>query len=185
LATDFTLPADKLPLREGRIHFMRRVNPDGTVRVLNGNWAVPRFDLARGVWVTITFRTTGALLTIFDAAPDVEERECLATYAFPLQEAVLPQSTTLDAQPATAHVTQAVAEPIPQELLLVVESAAPDIPEPADSRQSTVTDKAILALPLLKRIPFGSTLIKNGGHLALATIQRTSRLTYRAFCTMY
>ncbi|MCA9973814.1 MAG: transposase [Anaerolineales bacterium] len=181
LAENFTLPADKLPLREGRIHFMRRVSPEGMVRVLNVNWAVPRFDPVHGVWVTITFRTIGAMLTIFDAAPDVAARECLATYAFPLQEAVWPH----DAEPQTASVAQAVDESGLQEPALVVQPAAADAPVRADSRQPTLTAKDILALPLLKHIPFRSTLISDGGRLAWATLQHTSRLTYRAFCTMY
>ncbi len=89
LPADFTLSGKKLPLREGRIHFIRRVSPQGQVRVLNVDWNVPRFHPLKGVWVTIEFRTTGALLSIFDAAPDVHQRDCLATYAFP-HESVLP-----------------------------------------------------------------------------------------------
>jgi transposase InsO family protein len=89
LADDFKMAAAKLPLREGRIHFMRRVSNEGLVRVLNVNWAVPEFDPCRGVWVTIDFQVADATLSIFDQAPDVKERQCLISYPFPLDEPVL------------------------------------------------------------------------------------------------
>jgi hypothetical protein len=97
LATDFVMNSQKLPLREGRIHFMRRVQAEGTVRVLNVDWAVPDPDPSHGVWVTIHFRPAGrALLSIYDAAPDVADRKCLVSHAFPLKEAVLPREERLD-----------------------------------------------------------------------------------------
>jgi transposase InsO family protein len=97
LATDFAMNSQKLPLREGRIHFMRRVQAEGTVRVLNVDWAVPDPDPSHGVWVTIHFRPAGrALLSIYDAAPDVADRKCLVSHAFPLKEAVLPREERLD-----------------------------------------------------------------------------------------
>ena len=89
LAADFVMNHHKLPLCEGRIHFIRQVQVNGTVRVLNVDWVVPNPDLSRGVWVTIHFQPTGAMLSIYDAAPDVADRRCLTTYAFPLKEAVL------------------------------------------------------------------------------------------------
>lgn len=113
LAADFVMNNHKLPLREGRIHFMRQVQADGTVRVLNVDWVVPKPDLSRGVWVTIHFQPTGAMLSIYDAAPDVADRRCLTTYAFPLKEAVFgKQEDSLDdldtvvIQPAIAQSSQ-------------------------------------------------------------------------------
>ena len=91
LATDFVMDDVKLPLREGRIHFIRRVQADGSVRVLNVDWVVPNPDYSKGVWVTIDFRPIGAILSIYDAAPDVADRNCLASYAFPLKETILAQ----------------------------------------------------------------------------------------------
>jgi transposase len=97
LAADFGVDDDKLPLREGRIHFIRRVRADGTVRVLNVDWAVPNPDLSKGVWVTIHLQPIGAILSIYDAAPDVADRNYLTSYAFPLKETVLArQDETLD-----------------------------------------------------------------------------------------
>jgi hypothetical protein len=90
LSPDFVLPTTKLPLTQGRIHFIRQVEADGTVKVLNSRWVVPTFDSRKGVWVTIAFQTSGATLSIYDAAPDVVDRQCLVSYPFPLKEPVLP-----------------------------------------------------------------------------------------------
>jgi hypothetical protein len=91
LSSDFKVPEKKLPLTEGRVHFIRRVSAAGTVKVLNLEWAVPNPDLTKGVWVTIEFKVSGATLRIYDAAPDAAHRACLAVYLFPLKEEVLPR----------------------------------------------------------------------------------------------
>ena len=107
LDADFQLSPRKLPLREGRIHFMRCVTPEGTVRVLNENWPLPQFDATQGVWVTITFKTKGTILAIYDEAPDAKHRRCLASYPFPLTEPVLAKET------AVASCAKAAAEQQP------------------------------------------------------------------------
>ena len=89
LAATFTRPAERLPIYAGRLHFMRRVQPDGTVSVLNVNWPVPRFDPLKGVWVTVELQPDQSTLTIYDAAPGATDRQCLVSYPFPLTEAVL------------------------------------------------------------------------------------------------
>ncbi len=103
LDPDFTLSEQKLPVRAGRIHFIRQVQAEGIVSVLNVNWSVPKSDLDKGVWVTIEFRSSGATLTIYDAAPDVNQRACLATYPFPLSEPVLPLQLNLTAASQTPN----------------------------------------------------------------------------------
>lgn len=100
LPPDFQLPTHKLPLTEGRIHFMRRVNPDHTVSVLNLTWSVPDAKPDRGVWVTLELNTCGATLRIYDAAPDALQRTCLVEHPFPLKEAVQPIRAELLPQPA-------------------------------------------------------------------------------------
>ena len=109
LEADFTLPADKLPLYEGRLHFMRRVLADGSVSVLNVHWPVPEPEAHQAVWVTVELSPEAATLTIYDAAPDCQTRRCLATYPFPLQEPVLPhpQTQTLDPAPPPAVTSSA------------------------------------------------------------------------------
>jgi transposase InsO family protein len=90
LAPDFHLPEQKLPLREGRIHFIRRVRADRTISVLNVDWLVPDAIPDTGVWATIEFHRTGATLSVYDTAPDSSERTCLVSYPFPLSEEVQP-----------------------------------------------------------------------------------------------
>ena len=156
LAADFVMNDHKLPLREGRIHFIRRVQADGAVRVLNVNWAVPNPNFSRGVWVTIDFQPTGAMLSIYDAAPDVADRKCLTIYAFPLNETVLArQEEILDEtlQPSTV-----------QSIPLV--SAVQPV---AESQQLRPQDfKTIVAHQLVE-----------------ATIYHTARLTERIWHTIY
>jgi hypothetical protein len=79
-----------LPLTEGQIHFIRRVNPKRQVMVLNLDWEVPLAKPDQGVWVTLQFTLRGARLRIYDAAPDVNQRTCLAQHPFPIKEAVQP-----------------------------------------------------------------------------------------------
>lgn len=181
LAADFTLPAKKLPLREGRIHFLRRVSPQGMVRVLNVDWLVPRFDPAKGVWVTIEFRTTGALLSIFDAAPDALEREYLATYAFPLNEPVLPFSSSTD----VAAETEALAQTQNEQPAKHVKPAEKAVTELTCCPVALSVETEASPLPPLKLLPFNKYLIKRGGRMALSSLQRTARLTRQVFGMMY
>jgi transposase InsO family protein len=99
LPADFTLPATRWPLYEGRVHFIRQVLADNTVSVLNVRWAVPNPEPLHGVWVTIELRSAGATLAIYDAAPDVRTRRCLATYPFPIKEPILPRTATAIGRP--------------------------------------------------------------------------------------
>jgi len=87
----FTLPAGKLPLVAGAVHFLRRVPPAGRISVLNVAWEVPTAAPDTGVWVTMTFRLDGATLAVYDAAPDQPARTCLVTHPFPLAESVQPR----------------------------------------------------------------------------------------------
>jgi len=96
LSPDFVLPENKLPLVEGRVHFIRRVETEGTVRVLNVDWIVPQSYVNQGVWVTLEFKQSGATLHIYTAAPDVAKRQCLASYLFPLKETVSPKPAEID-----------------------------------------------------------------------------------------
>jgi transposase len=106
LPTTFALPTVRLPLRTGRVHFIRRLQPDGTISVLNVNWPVPQVDPLQGVWATLELTPTGATLAVYDAAPDVAERTCLVTYPFPLREPVQPH------QPTATTAATAVPEPV-------------------------------------------------------------------------
>ncbi len=163
LDIDFSLPAGKLPLHEGRIHFIRRVSVQGTVSVLNVDWDVPDHDPEKGVWVTVEFRTGGAALSIYDAAPDVHDRCCLATYPFPLQEEVQPlqsvsqikQFTSFSDKTATAQALR----------------STPLLPPPAENLQlgwlrtplaftALCSDRRWLVLPFPERSIDGFRLLR-------------------------
>jgi transposase InsO family protein len=115
LPSDFALPAERSPLYEGRLHFVRRVLADNTVSVLNVRWTVPHPEPLKGVWVTIELRASGAILAIYDAAPDVCTRRCLATYPFPVKEPILTCAQMTARRPDTLAAPPAPAEaPQPQ-----------------------------------------------------------------------
>lgn len=88
LSSTFALPKGKLPLTEGRVHFMRRVSDEQTITLLNLTWSVPDVEPDQGVWATMEFRVSGATLRIYDQAPDAHERQSLVEYPFELKEPV-------------------------------------------------------------------------------------------------
>lgn len=86
LPADFVPDLDQLPITEGQVHFIRKVEADGAIPLLNTRWHVPDAVPQQGVWATLTLSTTNAngLLTIFDKAPDATSRTRLAAHPFPL-----------------------------------------------------------------------------------------------------
>ncbi len=92
LSLDFEMDQKKLPLYAGRLHFLRRVQADKTVSVLNVSWPVQSVLPDQGVWVTLNLTPQDANLSIYDKAPDVATRICLDSHPFPLVENVLPFS---------------------------------------------------------------------------------------------
>lgn len=93
LPSDFQRPRSKLPLVAGQLHFLRRVQADKTVSVLNVAWSVPSAAPDDGVWVTLSLTPASASLMVYDQAPDSATRHKLVSHSFPLSEAVLPRST--------------------------------------------------------------------------------------------
>lgn len=158
LPAGFSLP-ERLPLYEGCLHFIRRVEPGGTVSVLNVDWAVPGADPQRGVWVTLTLTCSGATLQIFDNGPDGGSRNLLVTHPFPLNEPVLPR-------PVAADPAQAPPEP--------------------DSALETEAVPPATATPLPKELIWiTSDMARRGERLILSTLDFTAALTKRLFSTMY
>lgn len=99
LSPAFAWPKEKLPLTEGRVHFMRRVSVEQTITLLNLTWSVPDADPNQGVWATLEFCTGGAMVKIYDQAPDVHQRKCLAAHAFDLKEPVHTLCDTFQVAP--------------------------------------------------------------------------------------
>ena len=89
LPIGFCIPK-KLPISEGQVHFMRPVAKDHQVLILNKNWEVKLAEADQGVWATLFLTPKCATLRIYDAAPDVPGRQCLAEHPFPLKEPVVP-----------------------------------------------------------------------------------------------
>lgn len=122
LPADFVLPTTKQPLYEGRVHFMRQVQADGTISVLNSTWAVPNPEPQQAVWVTLELDPSHVTLAIYDAAPDASQRSCLVTYPFPVSEPVLPR-------PIWASPTQPpVQSPLPRPVEPNSTSFSPPVP---------------------------------------------------------
>jgi putative transposase len=94
LRPDFEPVATKRPLTAGKVHFIRAVQQDKTVRVLNVDWPVSTTPES-GVWVTLNIQTDSAQLEIYDKAPDQADRICLNTHSFPLTEAVVDKNDPL------------------------------------------------------------------------------------------
>lgn len=115
LEASFSPPEDKLPLYTGRLHFMRRVQANGSVSVLNVDWPLPDPEAHQTVWVTLELSPEAATLGIYDAAPDSQSRSCLTTYPFPLKEPVLARPQTLtaagDLEPPSDPIFSSADEP--------------------------------------------------------------------------
>ena len=89
LPTDFAIPA-KLPITAGQVHFMRAVDNQRQVLILNKSWSTGSALPDQGVWATLDLSPKGATLRIYDAAPDAPKRRCLVVHPFPLKEPVVP-----------------------------------------------------------------------------------------------
>jgi transposase InsO family protein len=163
LPADFTLTESKRPLMEGKVHFMRQLSPEGQVRVLNVDWAVPEPNPLQGVWVTIDFQVTGATLYIFDATPDVAERRCLASYPFSLCEPVYPRP-----QP----------QPQPADMAAETDTLCESTHSPDDSGCPAATPRLLPERQLTRRRITAASILSTA-------ICRTAHLTSRVFFTMY
>lgn len=97
--------SDRLPLTAGQVHFIRRVDQNHQVMILNLDWDVPTAKPDQGVWATLEFTSQGAALRIYHAAPDVKQRTCLAEHAFPLKEDVVPMPSQLDPSAKPAYLS--------------------------------------------------------------------------------
>jgi len=83
-------PPNPLPITAGQVHFLRAVDNHRTVSILNMAWSAGLGASNQGVWATLSIKSSGSILQIFDAAPDAPKRRCLAQHPFPLNEPVVP-----------------------------------------------------------------------------------------------
>jgi transposase len=92
LPSDFQIPSGRIPLYAGRVHFIRRVGKEKTIRVLNVSWPVPKAEVGQGVWATLELQPgQKAWLRIYDGAPDAPRRNLLAVHPFPVREPIYPR----------------------------------------------------------------------------------------------
>ncbi len=99
LPAGFSLPG-QLPITAGQVHFLRAIDENRNVLILNKVWSAGKGLPDQGVWATLSLKPTGATLRIYDAAPDAQKRLCLAEHPFPLSEPVVPlQSQFSQKQP--------------------------------------------------------------------------------------
>ena len=83
-------PPKPLPITAGQVHFLRAVDENRNVLILNKVWSAGLGVPDQGVWATLFLKPDGATLRIYDAAPDAQKRRCLAEHPFPLKEPVVP-----------------------------------------------------------------------------------------------
>ena len=96
LPADFSSP-DKLPITAGQVHFIRAVDHNCQVLILNQTWSAVPAVPDQGVWATLFLTPPGSTLRIYDAAPDAPQRRCLALHPFLIKEPVVPLSASFSA----------------------------------------------------------------------------------------
>ncbi len=82
-----TLP-DTLPITHGRLHFIRLVNPDGTIEVLNETWPVHKQLAGQYVWATLWTHTPR--LEIYHRRSSNTAVRRVKSYAYAIAEPVVP-----------------------------------------------------------------------------------------------
>lgn len=87
VAAEHAIP-EPLPITAGRLHFIRQVSADGTIRLLNETWRVGKRWTGKYVWATVT--TQRHTLSIYYRAKSGQAMRCLRHFPFPLSEPVRP-----------------------------------------------------------------------------------------------
>ena len=82
------IPAGRLPVTAGRIHFMRKVETTGDIELLNETWSVGRKWI--GEYVRVTINTDDHILTFWYQPDAASDWRLLKTRQFRLKECVQP-----------------------------------------------------------------------------------------------
>jgi len=83
---DLKIDADNLPLMEGKVHFIRMVNKDGKIDVLNEDFDVDKSLAHEYVWVTIN--TKEKHLTVYHREKKADEARLVKTHEYKIDEKV-------------------------------------------------------------------------------------------------
>jgi transposase len=86
-ATQIAYWPDALPITAGRIHFIRKVKPDGTISVLNETWKVSKHLAGKYVWATLV--THCRRLDIWYQRSAQHDWRRLKTYPYGILETVV------------------------------------------------------------------------------------------------
>lgn len=87
LPADFKL-VERLPLTAGQVHFIRLVNSQGQIKVLNETWPVETKLAGEYVWATLS--TAQQRLFLYHQQTAHAVRELVAEYDYPINEEVQP-----------------------------------------------------------------------------------------------
>ena len=86
-ATQLKHMPDPLPITAGRIHFIRKVKPDGTFAVFNETWKVSKRLAGKYIWATLV--THCQCLKIWYQSSAQHDWRLLKTYAYDISETVV------------------------------------------------------------------------------------------------
>jgi len=87
-ARDIQLVPEALPITQGRIHFIRCVNSDGRITLLNETWHVSKWLTNQYVWAIIDTRQR--ILKIYHRRDALSKVRLVKTYLYYLDETVVP-----------------------------------------------------------------------------------------------
>jgi hypothetical protein len=80
------IPTGRLPITEGRIHFLRKVDPSGKLEVLNESWSLG--DSWSGEYVRATINTGEQVIGFWHQAALGSDWRLIKTARFRLEETV-------------------------------------------------------------------------------------------------
>ena len=96
----------KLPLTDGRIHFIRRVSEQGEIEILKERWQVSKRLAQRYVWATLL--TGKQSLEIYYRASERAKVRLIKTYAYEMGERVWPLPASLRRKRRRMRVKQMI-----------------------------------------------------------------------------
>jgi transposase len=97
---------EKLPLRSGRIHFIRRVSEQGEIEILKERWKVSKRLAQRYVWATLL--TGQQRLEIYYRASERGQVRLIKTHAYEIEERVWPLPASLRRKRRRMRVKQMI-----------------------------------------------------------------------------
>ncbi len=85
---DFNIGVNNLPLNEGKVHFIRKVNKEGTISVLNEDFNIDKSLAHEYVWATID--TKEQQLIVYYQEKNADETRLIKTHRYKIDADVKP-----------------------------------------------------------------------------------------------